>query len=300
MKQWVKYHTETIDDPKYCSLTWAQRGMFDALLLLAGQLDYKDSDDNETGKLDTVENISFRIRAELSCLQEAVDRFCELKMTHLRKNIVYLTNYPKRQARPPSSKTGAILDRVKKYRAKKGLERNEGVTSLQSERNEGVTTLEENRIEEIRVEEKRGEGNGTTAPSTPSAPPKAALNGKTKHELANKPVEIMLFEAVTGLSPPPEISSEVIKVLHGRTFENTQPYFKQWLTVSGNRKSLVWLFEWIASGRPADDFGASVKNARGSNHATGSGIYKAGHTGAANAPKPVDPTRGKIKAYGSR
>ena len=56
MKSWVKLYTEINRDPKMAQFTWAQRGIWAALLALAGELDVRNGDGSESGELDTVEN----------------------------------------------------------------------------------------------------------------------------------------------------------------------------------------------------------------------------------------------------
>lgn len=257
MKQWIKDHTETIDDPKFCSLTWEQRGIFHALMLLAGQLDHKDDAETETGRLDTVENISFRIRCELCSLQVAVDKYIELRMVHVRKGIIYLTNYTKRQMRPPSAKTGAIHERVKRHRANLKRGRNEDVTPLHTEGNEDVTTLEEKREEknreEKRIEESREDAAGAGAPPPPD-PPKAVASPKAtgKPKIAASPNGERLlaklkphFEAL-GRDPPavyktPEMAAAfevVIEKLAGEFGPLTDKAFEK--GIDGLDKLLGW------------------------------------------------------------
>lgn len=129
---------------------------------------------------------------------------------------------------------------------------------------------------------------GASASETPKHTP-------TKSELTLEPLEILLFRTITGSSPPVPHEKRIIELLRGKTFETANPYFEQWLTVSKNHNNLTWVLEWIASGRPSDEFGANAK--KGANHAGNPRNSTPNYpTGSA---KPVDPTRPKIKPFGT-
>ena len=131
MKTWIKLYTEINHDPTMGSLTWAQRGIWSALLALAGEIDDRDVDESETGALDTLDNIAWRIRCETHELAEALDAFEKRNMVEEQDGIYFLCNYGKRQSRPPSAKPSAVAGRVKRHRAVAKRECNEDVTSPQ-------------------------------------------------------------------------------------------------------------------------------------------------------------------------
>jgi len=173
MKSWVKLYTEINRDPKMARLTWAHKGVWAALLALAGELDRRNGDGSENGELDTFENTAWRLRCDPDTLSDALKTFTEHNMIHTVEGILYVTNYPKRQARPPSASRKAVRQRVAEYRAQLHNEavtgalrvgddqahwRNEDVTTLQDDVtrcNEDVTPLEEKRVdtEEIQIRE---------------------------------------------------------------------------------------------------------------------------------------------------
>lgn len=131
MKTWVKLYTEINRDPDMGTLTWAQRGIWQALLALCGEIDDRDENEKETGRLDILERVAWSIRCEIDELAEAIAAFEDRGMiTTIDGGCLYLPNYQKRQARPPSARPSAVSERVKRHRAK-----------LQDESNEDVTTL---------------------------------------------------------------------------------------------------------------------------------------------------------------
>ena len=140
MKTWVKVYTEINRDPDIGTLTWAQRGIWTALLALAGEIDDRDEDEQETGILDTIDRVAWSIRCDLAELREAVTEFVERGMVEVWNDdeLLVLPNYPKRQGRPPSSRPSAVAERVKRHRAKVQVECNDVTDSMKR----GVTPSE--------------------------------------------------------------------------------------------------------------------------------------------------------------
>ena len=93
MKTWIKLHTKALDSPDIGALSWAHRGIFDALILLAGRLDYRNDDNQETGQLDTLERTAWRIRCNLDEFHEAVSVFAAHGMVTEDAEGLTLTNY---------------------------------------------------------------------------------------------------------------------------------------------------------------------------------------------------------------
>ena len=132
MKTWVKVYTEINRDPDIGTLTWAQRGIWTALLALAGEIDDRDEDERETGVLDTVQRVAWSIRCDTDELREAVSEFEERGMIAGDfDGVLYLPNYPKRQGRPPSSRPTAVAERVQRHRDKSKAECNDVTGSVQ-------------------------------------------------------------------------------------------------------------------------------------------------------------------------
>jgi len=131
MRTWVKLYTEINRDPKIGTLTWAQKGIWSALLALAGEIDAEDESGQRTGALDTVDNIAWRLRCDEAELSEAMDTFAERGMAiEDDAGIWYLPNFANRQARAPSQRRDAVRARVQQHRAKVTFHCNEDVTTL--------------------------------------------------------------------------------------------------------------------------------------------------------------------------
>ncbi len=171
MKTWVKLYTEILNDPDIGSLSLADRGLWSMLLALAGQLDDRDDQDAETGRLDTPERIVWHLRISMADLAPAIARFVELGMVDDRDGVLYLTNYRKRQATPASGRNESVRQRVTRYR-NKPQQPATNVTPLHAERNDTVTQLEESRVEESRVDAD-AETHATTTATAVSPDPDA-------------------------------------------------------------------------------------------------------------------------------
>jgi hypothetical protein len=161
VKTWVKLYTEVNHDPAIGTLTWAQRGIWAALLALAGEIDDRDEAQAETGALDTLPNIAWRLRCDEGELGEAVEAFVERNMVDERDGILYITHYGSRQRRPPSAKPDAVKDRVQRHRAQQSDsaddddgndDGNDDVTSAKRQGNDGVSSRNGLRVEKSRVD----------------------------------------------------------------------------------------------------------------------------------------------------
>lgn len=115
-KTWVKLYVEINRDPKMGSLTWEQKGLWSALLALAGEIDDRDDNDVETGLVDTIENVAWRIRCDGEMLEQALAVFFERGMIAYQDGVLLLAHYGERQARKPSDRRRSIRQRVQRYR----------------------------------------------------------------------------------------------------------------------------------------------------------------------------------------
>lgn len=119
MKTWVKLYTEINRDPDMGTLSWAHRGIWQALLALCGELDHRDENEQETGQLDAIDRVAWSIRCDLPELQAAIQEFESRGMIEVGDDgILWLTNYPKRQKNYKEAKE-AVRERVRRHRAKK-------------------------------------------------------------------------------------------------------------------------------------------------------------------------------------
>ena len=116
MKPWVKLYTEINRDVDMGTLTWAQRGIWAGLLALAGDIDDRAEGDVETGKLDTIARTAWHLRCDQAELHDALAAFGERGMVEERDGVLYLPNYGRRQAKPPSEQRDAQAERQRKSR----------------------------------------------------------------------------------------------------------------------------------------------------------------------------------------
>lgn len=116
MKAWVKLYTEVLDDPKLGRLSWADRGIWTSLLALAGRLELRDGDNQETGEIGTLDDICWYLRCQNGELSEALSRFSELNMVLQDGGVWYVVHWAQRQARYPSAQPDATRQRQQKHR----------------------------------------------------------------------------------------------------------------------------------------------------------------------------------------
>jgi len=185
MKTWVKLYTEIIRDPDIGTLTWAQRGVWDALLALAGEIDARDELDHETGELDTLGKTAWRLRCEAGEFTEAVAAFTERGMVEDRNGVLFLPHFCERQQRAPSSSHERVAERVQRHRANKSAARNEDVTTLQR----GVTPTESEADAELDTESEAD----AAAPQQQPAEPAPSIYGR---HVESDPDVAFLFQQV--------------------------------------------------------------------------------------------------------
>jgi hypothetical protein len=116
MKTWVKLYSEINRDPALYRLDPMHRLIFFHCLALAGEIDHKDQDGRDTGALGTLEDIAFRIRYEEDQTREAISALIKQGMAYIEEDIVFLTNYTKRQSPAPSETREAWRERKRKLR----------------------------------------------------------------------------------------------------------------------------------------------------------------------------------------
>ena len=139
MKTWVKLYTEINRDPDMGTLTWAERGIWAALLALAGEIDDQD-DDGPTGFIDTIEKVAWHLRCGLDELEGALHSFIARGMVDVDiDRQVTLINFGKRQRRAPSSQAERVAERVQRHRSKVKRGCNEDVTRRNALRKDSET-----------------------------------------------------------------------------------------------------------------------------------------------------------------
>jgi hypothetical protein len=167
MREWIKLYTEIANDRKMCQLTDRQFRVCINLFALAGFVD-------DGGILPPLDDMAFQLRMTEQDLLDDLQALTRANIVIEDHAVWMLAHWIERQSKPPSDSPEAILERVRKHRAKL---RNASVTPLQNvtsdcnEQCNAVTTRErENRIDKMRREEKEP----AATPPPPSPAPKSA------------------------------------------------------------------------------------------------------------------------------
>lgn len=281
MKTWVKLHTTLIRDPDLFTLTWGQRGIWAALLALAGEIDERDADDAETGALDTIEYTALRIRCELGEFREALAVLASRGLVEDRDGVLYLARYAEEQMRKPSARPTAVRERVARYRDLKRAEAepvtpcNADVTRVKR----AVTRLELDSDTDADTPTGVPVGDAETA-TPPVSPPVLAHDPEPEPAPEPKPEPVpkakrervsvrdprtghpavQAYRSITGKLPPKPLYDAVIATLG----ENGPPEadvgrardcYHAWLARGYNPSALTWLLEWYKTGIPKPDGG---------------------------------------------
>ena len=106
MKTWVKFYTKTLRDPDMASLSWAQRGIWGALLALAGMLDDRDEHGRQTGRLDTFGSVAWHLRCDDDELTKALKALEIRGKIDTRDGVLFIHNEP---YDPPSSRPQSAI-----------------------------------------------------------------------------------------------------------------------------------------------------------------------------------------------
>jgi hypothetical protein len=157
MRQWVKWHTKVLTEPKVLRLNDKQFRVFANVIALAGYLD------DEEGRLGPTEDVALHLRLSVTKTGAALTELCAAGIVILRENVWFLKNWNEYNGKPTSDRKENVLERVHKHRGKevKTDPRNAVTESLQSDRN--APRVEKNREEEIREKE----DDGADAPPPP-------------------------------------------------------------------------------------------------------------------------------------
>lgn len=116
MSQWIKLHTEIVNDPKMKYLTWEDRGIWMMILALAGHIEDRDDDGNLTGRLDTLDNTAWYLRSTTEEIQPTIENLIQLGMLNRDADgVLYVTHFADRQSADTST------ERVRRYRARSKL-----------------------------------------------------------------------------------------------------------------------------------------------------------------------------------
>jgi len=116
MREWIKTWTRVNHDPTYGGLTWAQRGILQALELLAAELGPKVNEGTGNGHLDTLERVAYWIRCDLSILEPAVEALQAADLIHEQDGLLCLTHWTEQQKVKPSELPEATRERKRAQR----------------------------------------------------------------------------------------------------------------------------------------------------------------------------------------
>jgi len=246
MKSWVKLYTDINEDPKMRPFTWAQKGIWSALLALAGKLDVRNGDGAETGELHSIEDTAWAIRCEIGEFTEAIRAFShpvgedKRGMLYEQDGLLFITNYGKRQARPPSARPEATKERKRQQRAKESQASHEDVT-----REPGpVTPLDTDTDTDTTIETEEIDME-VGPPSPKPRKRRSRADPRTKHPA------IQAVRLVTGRLPAKAIYNRIIKLLGEEPdTENMTQCFEEWVIRGFKVTNFAWLFEWFVSGIP--------------------------------------------------
>lgn len=153
MADWVKLHTDLLDNPDLAEISPLDYQVFTFLIMLARREECSDGD----LKGWTLKRLAYRFRMTTDALSECLTSLASVRWVQWRDDHVVITNYVSRQYDNPSDSPSATRERQRRRRDNCDLSR---------ECHEPVTTcheIEESRVEENRIEENRVDD--TIAPS---------------------------------------------------------------------------------------------------------------------------------------
>jgi hypothetical protein len=252
VKTWVKLYTEINRDADMGTLTWAQRGIWSAMLALAGELDHRDDDGVETGALDAPERVAWHLRLTPDELADAVQAFTERGMLEERDGVLFLPHFTSRQGRAPSDRPAVVAQRVKRYRERQATTEppacNERVTSAQR----GVTCSDSDSETETETDaetEVSAEAAGAGAPTKaarkrPKAPSKADAR-------TSSPAIQCVYAISGGKYPPKPMYDRLIETLGSSPDgPKLRRCYEAWIERGYNPNAWTWATEWYTTGIP--------------------------------------------------
>ena len=98
MKTWIKLYTEINRDPDIGTLTWAERGIWSALLALAGEIDDRDDQGKMTGVVGKWREAAWRLRLTEDELEAAIRSFYERGWLEIEMEVITVCSYARRQS----------------------------------------------------------------------------------------------------------------------------------------------------------------------------------------------------------
>ncbi len=159
MIPWIKSFTADLNDPTLGMLSWAEKGLLQALRLLAGARGPGAGEPVGNGHLDSLPHIAWSLRCAMDVLKPLIEALEAANLiSHDEQGMYYVSGHADRQKRPPSASKEAQAERQRKHRRQKkdagSVTPGHDVTSRDSH---DVTACHAFRGEEIRQEEIRQE-----------------------------------------------------------------------------------------------------------------------------------------------
>jgi hypothetical protein len=173
---WMKWYTESLDDPKFGRLTDQQKWRFVEACTIAAECD-KSGAIIGGDKALTLEDIAWRIRSTVEHIRPDYEMLISLGMILVENGVYTIKNFEKRQGRPWHEKREMWAKNKREQRSESDQD-----TSSESPRGQKEDTSEtprprgeERRLEEIREEERRGTTPPASNPSLFTSTDKGAL-----------------------------------------------------------------------------------------------------------------------------
>ena len=270
MRQWVKWHTKVLTEPKVIRMTDKQFRVFANLIALAGYLD------NEDGRLGPSEDIALHLHLSTNKTRAAMDDLCAIGIVIQQENVWFLKNWDEYNGKPPSDRKENVKERVDRFREKQAQNEtgNASVTPLQPDGNEP-------RVEKNREEKSRGRVEESNGAGAPPPPPKKTAAKKTEHYPAVEtfreaagayPVKALWVSMHEAIGSAPDDLEFWRQVVHG------------WIVKGWNPRNLSGMFDFYkrrelpteANGRragnlsPAEQLLAYTQELRAHGDTTGS------------------------------
>lgn len=252
MKTWIKLYTEFHRDPDIGMLTWAQRGMIASLFSLAGEIDARDENGEETGALDTCTKTAWCLRCSEDDIRQIMAEWGEGRHLVERDGVLFIANYGARQRRKPSDSKEAVADRVRRSRAALHAPCNADVTPLY--RPVSRSDSESDSELDTDTEGMALSAPAATPPPPPEPEPKPVLEKKTniRSDPRSKTPAIQCVYAICDKRYPPKALFDTIIATLGDTPDGhrLRKCRQEWVERGYNGSSWKWLTEWYVTGIP--------------------------------------------------
>jgi len=263
VKTWVKLYTEINRDPKMLRLTWAQRGIWSALLALAGEIDDQD-EDGITGYVGPLDDVALLIRCDDDEFSEAIRAFAERGMVENREGILYLSRYVERQQRAPSNAREAVTERVQRHRRRQADGCNEDVTSLHAQCNEDVTRLQRGVTPSDSDSDSDSDSEADAERAAAAPQPRARAGPPRLQADARKDAPIIqAVREIMRAYPPKGVWDKLIRdICDPPDLAKMRVCYETWCARGYKPMNLAWLFEWYVQGIPPAGNGRKTTPAR--------------------------------------